>query len=142
MKYVKVPEPIQVLNLVTGTPVAEPIQETGDDETVVVKRDKYGEPVLKLCKPWSFYEILTRFVFNDKSHGLKGKSLAKFMRRLTKGFKNAKPSEVVVVDDADLEALKKVGDSNEWGTINGQLGDFWDSIDEASDEDPRKPKTE
>ena len=139
MKYIKVPEPVQIINIITGTPVAEPVQEVNAETgAVAMKRDQYGEPLLKACSPWSFYDILTRFVFADKALGLKGKALSKFMRRMTKTFKLAKSNDYVPVDDADIETLKKLFENNEWGAVNGQLGDFYDAVDNASEDDPRK----
>lgn len=138
MKYVKVHDPIQVINPVTGLPLAEPVQKL-ESGKLVYERDERGEAVLKACNPWSMYEILTRFVFSDKKLDLKGKAMSKFVRRLTKAFKKAQPGDVVIVDDADLDVLKKLLDENEWGSVNGQLGDFYDAIEGATDEDPNKP---
>lgn len=141
MKYVTVHEPIQILNLVNETPAAEPVQvvdkATGN---LVYEKDDKGEYVMKPCKPWSFYDVLARFVFSDKTLSVKGKALAKFVKRMTKAFKKASASDVVVVDDSDVEVLKKICETNEWGSVNAQLGDFFDAVDDASDEDPRKTK--
>ena len=138
MRYIKVHAPIQVINPVTGLPIAEPVQKV-DAGKLVYERDEHGDPVLKACNPWSMYDLLVRFVFADKKLELKGKGLSKFVRRLTKAFKKAQPGDSVVVDDADVEVLKKVLEDNEWGSVNGQLGDFYDAVDGASEEDPNKP---
>ncbi|MEK9208139.1 MAG: hypothetical protein AAB922_06645 [Patescibacteria group bacterium] len=140
MRYIKVHVPIQVINPVTGLPIAEPVQKV-DAGKLVYERDEHGEPVLRTCSPWSMYDLLTRFVFSDKKLELKGKALSKFVRRLTKAFKKAQPGDHVIVDDADVEVLKKIMDDNEWGAVSGQLGDFYDAVEGASEEDPHKQVT-
>lgn len=138
MKYIKVHSPIQMLNLSTELPLTEVETVYNEDGTVIVKRDRFGEPIMKICSPWSFYEILTRWVFPDKKLELKAKHLAKFKKRMTKAFKNIKANDWAVVDDSDLEQLKKLSDKNDWPEIiNAQLGDWFDSIDNAVEDLPK-----
>lgn len=132
MKRIKVHEPIQLYNLINDQPLAENATEIVDG-VVKLKVDDKGQPVIEVCKPWAFYEILNRFVFPSGAFG-KGKKAGKSMRKLNQIFKNAVPGSVVAVEDSEYELLKKVADENEWPTvITGQIGDFFDAIDNATD---------
>ena len=137
--YLIVPEPTQVTNMITGDPICEPVQETDALGNVAYKKDENGQPVLKACAPWTMFEFIARYVLGDQKI-LKGTKAAKFGRKLKK-LKTARPGDVFVIDDEDLETLKKaLEEATCPTTILAQMDTVFDAIDGASKEDPREKK--
>lgn len=137
--YLIVPEPTQVVNMITNEPICEPVQETDALGNVAYKKDEGGQPVLKACVPWTMFEFIARYVLSNQKI-LKGTKAAKFGRRMKK-LKTAKAGDVFVIDDEDLETLKKALEEVECPTtILAQMDNIFDAIDAASKDDPREKK--
>lgn len=128
MRYVIVPEPVILYNLDTE----EPLTETG----------AAGE---KLDRPWSMRRFLSVIILpNQKAmpQGMKGAMTASRIRSL---FRDVRPTDVVPVESADWEAIKKVIETPDtvWNqALLGQMTCFMAAWLDAKEEPPTSPKAE
>ena len=114
MKYVKIPEPIQIKNLNTG----EPIRVDGNDT------------------PWRMYRYLVDVILPDPKMG-KGYKTDRIRSTVREAFKDAKPGEYIAIEDGHHELVSSVieePDANIPPVVTMQLFPFQQAWMEASSE--------
>ncbi len=85
MRYVKIPEPIQMRNLTTDVPLSV----DGDDT------------------PWRMYRYLADVVLTDTAMG-KGYEVDRIRSTIQEAFKDASPGDYIAVEDAHYDKVQAV----------------------------------
>jgi len=117
MRYVKIPEPIQLRNLTTEVPLTV----DGDDT------------------PWSMYRYLADIVLTDTAMG-KGYEVDRIRSTIQEAFKDASPGNCVAVEDAHYDKVQAVivePGSEIPPVVTMQLFAFQQAFVDASRENPK-----
>jgi len=117
MRYVKIPEPIQLRNLTTEAPLTV----DGDDT------------------PWSMYRYLADIVLTDTAMG-KGYEVDRIRSTIQEAFKDASPGNCVAVEDAHYDKVQAVivePGSEIPPVVTMQLFAFQQAFVDASRENPK-----
>tara|TARA_B100000029_G_scaffold119127_1_gene112232 strand:+ start:270 stop:644 length:375 start_codon:yes stop_codon:yes gene_type:complete len=117
MRYVEVPQPIQIKNLTTGEPITV-------DGSVI---------------PWRMSRYLSDIVLPDPALG-KGYKADLVRSTLSAAFKDAKPGDFVPIEDEHYEMVRGVIEGPESDTppiVTMQLFPFQAAFVEASREKPK-----
>ena len=117
MRYVKIPEPIQLRNLTTEAPLTV----DGDDT------------------PWSMYRYLADIVLTDTAMG-KGYEVDRIRSTIQEAFKDASPGNCVAVEDDHYDKVQAVivePGSEIPPVVTMQLFAFQQAFVDASRENPK-----
>lgn len=119
MRYIKVPDAIQLYDLAHKRPI---IENDGSE-----------------MEPWTFQRYLATLVLPDPAMG-KGYKADKAVRAVDKAFEGAKPGDVVGVEDDHWERMKTAVEDPQGGRpnlgITSQLVPFAEAIVEAKETKP------
>ncbi len=117
MRYIEVPQPIQLYHLTTG----EPLTVDGSDS------------------PWQMYRYLMDLVIPDPAMG-KGYEVDRVRSTIQRSFLHVHPGGYVAVEDAHWEMVRKVIESPESAippVVTMQLFAFQQAFVSASREKPK-----
>lgn len=137
MHHVYVAWPVTLVNLESGTPALNVLEDKDRERATVQRKDSAGNAVyLGPDSPWDHYRWLSRYVFGDKKLGA-GDTGAKRVKRLRKAFQKAKPGAWVAIDSDIVEAVREILKTGDWDPQwAGQLTDFSDAWKEAQEKEP------
>jgi len=117
MRYVKIPEPIQLKNLTTG----EPLKVDGDDS------------------PWQMYRYLVDLVLPDPAMG-RGYKVDRIRSTVRGAFDGAEPGGYVAIEDEHYDTIRAVIENPESEIppiVTMQLFAFQQAFVDASRENPK-----
>jgi hypothetical protein len=127
MKYVVIPEPVTLINKITGKPIVyDP------------SHPQKGEPAIFTMHRWLCDNVLAA---QEIGKGIEG---IRRVRKLDMAFENSKPGDLVGVEDADYAAAWKIIENMSLANalVASQLFSFYEAWEVAAKQDEEWKRTQ